>query len=113
MSEVQTHCKLISSIFLEFIPILSPVRIGRNVSIIDRPLIIPQNLDIPKGGDFDARLSITMVFICDRSNCLIALGNSKYNLCGFGVTWYTNTRSEFENNTHGPYPALYKTIALP
>ncbi|PPQ68162.1 hypothetical protein CVT26_005768, partial [Gymnopilus dilepis] len=36
------------------------------------------------------------------------------NLDGFGVGWYTTTRSEFDNSVEGPQPALYRTtIAQP
>jgi len=39
--------------------------------------------------------------------------NAPYNLDGFGITWYTKTRSEFDDSVRGPYPALYKTTSIP
>jgi len=56
--------------------------------------MISPTLDIPRGGDFDQR-------------------NVKYNLDGFGLNWYTNTRSKFDDHSYGLYPTLYKTTALP
>ncbi|KII90176.1 hypothetical protein PLICRDRAFT_174954 [Plicaturopsis crispa FD-325 SS-3] len=39
------------------------------------------------------------------------LRNVLFNIDGFGVTWYTDTRSIFDTDTKGPLPALYKTVA--
>ena len=35
-----------------------------------------------------------------------------FNIDGFGVAWYTETRAQFEPDfTQGPRPAMYKTVA--
>ncbi|KAF9002999.1 nucleophile aminohydrolase [Cyathus striatus] len=41
------------------------------------------------------------------------MANSTYNFDGFGVTWYTKTRSRYDGETEGPRPTLYKTTAIP
>ena len=38
-------------------------------------------------------------------------GNIMFNIDGFGVAWYSNTRSEFEIGVEGPRAAMYKTVA--
>ena len=56
---------------------------------------------------------IFKVQISTVSLCLDNPGNSKFNLDGFGVTWYTNTLSDFDKHVDGPRPALYKTTSIP
>ncbi|KAI0031736.1 N-terminal nucleophile aminohydrolase [Vararia minispora EC-137] len=43
----------------------------------------------------------------------VRLRNIMYNTDGFGVAWYSTTRAEFDDDTFGPRPAMYKTIAPP
>ncbi|KZV62591.1 N-terminal nucleophile aminohydrolase [Peniophora sp. CONT] len=41
----------------------------------------------------------------------IKMRNIMFNIDGFGVAWYSNTRSEFEVGVEGPRAAMYKTVA--
>ena len=38
----------------------------------------------------------------------IALRNRLQNVDGYGVAWYSSTRKDFEPDTSGPHPAIYK-----
>ena len=37
---------------------------------------------------------------------------ARYNFDGFGVTWYTESRSRFDSSTKGPRPTLYRTTPI-
>lgn len=39
-------------------------------------------------------------------------GDATYNFDGFGVAWYTDTLSKYDEQTVGMRPALYRTPAI-